>query len=111
LFFYIRTRARHFYTGSGQLCAKKAIEIATRRDPSIKKTTIFQEPSEFWLCDSKEKYGAMEVVVSPKPVRTYQCVRQEGVWTAHYLGVFNVVLTDEGNQFPGFLIKTVFFPK
>jgi hypothetical protein len=61
------TRTRLFYTGSGVLYAKQAIEIASRRNPSIGKTTIFQEPSEFWLCHSSEKYGEMEVVISPMP--------------------------------------------
>ncbi len=65
------TRTRLFYTGSGVLYAKQAIEIASRRNPNIGKTTIFQEPSEFWLCHSSEKYGEMEFVISPMPGWTF----------------------------------------
>ena len=61
------TQARHIYKGAGKLSDVKAIEIANRRNPSVGKTTVFADPPEFWLCDSKEKYGAIQVVVSTKP--------------------------------------------
>ncbi len=46
--------------------------MASERDPSIGKTTLFQDPGEFWLCQSKEKYGQLDVVVSIQPAKTYQ---------------------------------------
>jgi hypothetical protein len=64
------TRSRHLFTG--KLTADKAVTVAERRNGTIAKTTIFESPEEFWLCQSKEKYGDIEVVVSTKPVRTYQ---------------------------------------
>ena len=56
----------------GQLGGEQAIEVASERNPCIGKTTVFQEPEEFWLCKSKEKFGKLEVVVSTKPVKTFQ---------------------------------------
>ena len=67
-----------FYVFLGQLNAEKAIEFASVRDPSIGKTIVFQEPAEFWLCSSKEKYGKMVVVVSTRSVKTYQ-VLHDGI--------------------------------
>ena len=43
-------------------------------------------------------------------IKNFQVVHSDGMWSAHYLGRFHVVFTDEGNHFPGFLIKNVYFP-
>jgi len=85
--------------------------MATKRDPRIQKTTIFEEKSPFLFCKILSKSGIEFVMLSESPVRTFHCLFQHSVWIPFYLGEFHAVFTDKGLNFPGYLVKEVIFHK
>ncbi len=80
-------------------------------------TTIpFLKASSFFEIRRKKSVSTNEQafsdgVVQYWSVRTYQCLYVDGKWTAHYVGMFHAIFTDNGEQFPGYLIRYVNFPR
>ncbi len=87
------------------------MSIAEKRDPRIQKTTIFEDSSTFLLCKILSNSKVESVVLSEKPLRTFHCIFQNSVWIPIYVGEFHAVFTDDGNNFPGYLVKKVNFYK
>jgi len=100
-------RLRHLYSGPSPLTTHEALEMANKRSTSIKKLTLFQDPGEFMLCYSKENYGSILITISREEAETYHCVSTNGIWEAFYVGKFHVVLSENGQDFIGFLISKV----
>lgn len=103
-------RERHLFSGPGRLTPEDALQMALKRNNRIGKLTVFQDPGEFILCSSQEKYGSIVVTMSVDKVPTYHCVYENGVWKAFFTGEFHVVLSEEGEHFIGYLISNVIFP-
>ena len=70
---------------------------------------LFQNTDQFWLCAVNTKYGRQELVISRHPIRTFHCVYEHSVWIPFYLGKFHAVFTDNGQNFPGYILKKVNF--
>jgi len=105
------TRFRHLYSGEKIMSEKEAVLIASKRDPRIKKTTIFEETSEFLSCKIKTKHGFDRILLSKVPLRTFHCIYSNSVWIPFYVGRYYAVFVDGGRNFPGYLTKNVTFCK
>lgn len=103
------TRFRHLFSSEEVMSETDALSMAGKRDPRIQKTTIFEDTSTFLLCKILSNSNVESVILSEKPLRTFHCIFQNSVWIPIYVGKFHAVFTDEGTNFPGFLVKKVNF--
>ncbi len=107
-----QTRERHIYDGPFPFTGSRAIEVSTNRSENISCNTVFNNPYEFLECDTL--FGTLfeTLIISAKPVQTYQCTRSDGQWTAASCGKVHAVFSMNGNHFPGeqYLFGRVVFP-